>query len=323
MLLSLKDDNGDLLYNDTDIYDFKSLPNGSPILQYTSLIYNNIFHEDKRFRIEKGNFELFLTNKDIVNAFACSKQQNKIIIINLGLLDVLEKGVKECCQNLDERIKEIFAKDNTLPNAESLVFRFITFFVFFHELGHLIQFKNGSSEVEQKEEKYNLTNSNSYSELAHLMEIDADLFAAQNLANFIIHSWLQLPSELKSTLTIDTLIALGTASIFLLLFELNDRSWPDMYFFSFCHPHPTIRISYIVDLMNKHVANYFQTNEGNYDSQLVKTFEMASTLINTETKNAFKGYQMQYLNSINEIDKYIKTLSSSRNKYNHLIQNYH
>ena len=70
MLLSLKDEKGDLLYKEIDIYDFKSLPNGSPILQYTSLIYNNIFHEDKKFRIEKENFEFSLTDKSIVNAFA-------------------------------------------------------------------------------------------------------------------------------------------------------------------------------------------------------------------------------------------------------------
>jgi len=322
MLLSLKDDKGDSFYKDADIFDFKSLPNGSPILQYTCFIYNNIFHKDERFRIEKENFELFLTDKGTVDAFACSQQQHKIIVINLGLLNVLEKGVKECCQNLDETIKEILAKDNKMSNAESLVFRFITFFVFFHELGHLIQYKNSSNEIGQKKEKYNLTNSNSYSELMHLMEIDADLFAAQNLANFIIHSWQQLPSELKSTLAIDTMIALGTASIFLLFFELNDRVWPDMYFFSFCHPHPTIRISYIVDLMNKHVANHFQSAESNHEPQLVKTFEMASALINTEEKNAFKGYQMQYSNSTNKIDRYIKTLSSTREKYKQLIQNY-
>lgn len=322
MLLFITDEKGNKEYDLLDIYHFKTLPNDSPILVYTSLIFNNLFHKDPRFHIERENFELFLLKNEIVNAFALSKGQNNIIGIHLELLNILEKGISEACQNLDRIIVEIFAQENKLPNIEGLIFRFITLFISFHELGHLIQGRNSDKYLELKKERYNIDNYPKYSEEDHLMEIDADLFAAQNLTNFIIHNWIQFSPQLKSVVTIDTLIALGTASIFLLFFELCAKAWPPMYFYASSHPHPFIRISYIVDLMNKHTIDYFKMDDSKYEFQLLNTLMTASSLINTDKRINIKGYEVQYRNSIIQIASYIKNLSHAKGKYPCLIQNF-
>lgn len=321
MLLSIEDSNKNKAYKISDIYYFKSLPNDFPIQIYTSFIYKNLFHKDDRFNIEKENFELFLLKNKITNAFAYTKGKHNIIGIHLELLDKLEIGIKEACQNLDQKISAFFIKEDKLPNIESLIFRFITLFIFFHELAHLIQNKNYYKYSGLRYERYNLQNIAEYSEECHLAEIDADLFASQYLTNFIHQSWAQFSDDLKSILNIEMLIALGTSSIFLLFYELSDKRWSPIYYYSKSHPHPFIRISYIVDLMNKHIIETLQLDVKQYEFQLFNTFQVASTLLNTENRKVFKGFQSQYIYELPKINAYLNALSKKSSTLPYLIQN--
>ena len=322
LLFSIKDETGKLLYQEIDIYDFKSLPKDAPLLLYTSFIYNQLSNKDERSKIEKEKFELFVLLDDKANAFAVSDKGYKIIGINLGRLNSMEKGVKECLLNLNSLMITPFIKENHLPDVESLIFRFTTFFTFFHELAHLIQFKNCNNNFNQRFERYNDNFKNTYSEVSHLKEVDADLFAAQMLSTFISQNWLLFPEQLKSILPIQNIVALGAASIFLLFFELINRAWPEIYFFDNTHPHPTIRISYIVDLMISLIIEQVKEETLSYEDVANYSFETSKQVINSEKRNVFKEYQTQYLNSRNYIVQYKKELSKARKKYPYLIQNF-
>ena len=321
ILLSQKDENENKLYQKSDIFDFKSLPKSDPLLIYTSFIYNQLYNKDERLRINKENFELFLLRNNDGNAFAAFDDKHYIIGIHLPLLEQMEKGVRDCVLNLPSSSTSVFSKNNSVPNVESLTFRFISFFIFFHEYAHLIQHQNSDKAYHLKKfENYRDNYKTSYSEPSHLMEIDADLFAAQWLSIFILENWISFPASLKEIIPIQIILALGSASIFLLFFELNNRGWPSMYFFDYKHPHPTIRMTYIIDLIVRFTIERLP-QEASHEFLMNQSLETARQLLNSENKDAFRGYQEHCSKGKNEIHEYINKLGAARKNYPFLIKN--
>ncbi|MDP1844217.1 MAG: hypothetical protein Q8K64_12410 [Sediminibacterium sp.] len=236
-----------------NVLDFKSLPEGIPTANFTDFVYRNFNNPNNPIHIEP--FELFLIKNDDVNAFACRDNGLNIITIYLSLFKAMEDRLVNEFPDLSnessaimKQIRPALIKGKEGITPDFLLYQNATLFTYYHELGHLNQMSHASYGALGRlvKERYCLVKGKEFDQVAHAMEIDADLFAANFISGHIRQFWDELPSEHRSPDNLLNLIAIACASIFV-FFHVISEGWDVMYFLDFDHPHPVIRISYIAD----------------------------------------------------------------------------
>ncbi len=202
----------------------------------------------------------FIHNGNI-NAFAW--KSNSLIGINAGTIiqmselfsgvdyKTLMKGELESFHILDKVGQEGFLEK---------MYKYCQMFTFFHELGHIIQDDlRGISHFSE------MVNCGSYSQEVHLMEYDADQYAAIQIANHI-NQWMEsLEGKLKQAYykkeVAEMLLSTGVGAIFINYLIFQGRH--DAFYTNSCsHPHPSIRATYI---MNTIVDAFKSGNKGGFD----------------------------------------------------------
>jgi hypothetical protein len=236
-----------------NVLDFKTLPEGTPTTNFTNFVYGNINNPNNPFGIKP--FELFLIKSDEVNAFACRDNGINIISIYLALFKAMEDrlvkgfpGLSNEASAIIEQIRPALITSKGVITPDFLLYQYATLFTYYHELGHLHQMSHaGYGALGQTfKERYHLVKGKGFDQIAHAMEIDADLFAASFISGHIRQYWDELSTEHRSPDNLRNLIAIASASIFVFFHVISD-GWDEMYFLDFDHPHPVIRISYIAD----------------------------------------------------------------------------
>ena len=111
----------------------------------------------------------------------------------------------------------------------------------------MYQYKISEGNLHLAFEKYNLTAANNFDQVVHAMEIDADMFAANNVAFHIQQYWQGFPEEARTVTTLSALIIIAMTTILLLFYELSQEQWHQIYFKEFDHPHELIRTAYIIE----------------------------------------------------------------------------
>ncbi|MDB5231637.1 MAG: hypothetical protein JWN76_2442 [Chitinophagaceae bacterium] len=138
-------------------------------------------------------------------------------------------------------------------------------FIYYHELAHLIQYSPLDDdcltehviEVEKTDEVYAVSagKDDPYDLIKHVKEFDADLHGGYFICLHLIQYWKKLDESDRSQANLELLISLGTGAIFS-YFILLLQKYPEMYYDASDHPHPLIRILYIIDM-------FIQTAEKN------------------------------------------------------------
>ena len=179
------------------------------------------------------------------------------------------------------------------PNVDSLMFQAVINFLFFHELGHIIQFKDGN--LARRKEATN-EKIEDFDIIDHLEEIDADTFACMMAVEQIMHYYSELSKGFKEYQTKETiekilLIHIVSISQMFILFMIDDG---DFYLKQHTHPHPSIRIMNLVSRLIEFL-NHNLKKRGDFHFDEDKESQIYQTslgLIDTLSKEIFGANHM-------------------------------
>jgi hypothetical protein len=205
--------------------------------------------------------------------------------------------------------------DGAIPDElHKLMFQNATIFLYYHELGHIIQNSDGGAITTSEDLKY--TPNSSYSLSKQVKEYDSDEFGANQLVGHIFQYFNRLPIEKQTQQLLEFLVATNLASIFILYDTISPGLSLPITFYHGSHPHCVVRITLITGIM---VEKALFTYSGRYlvdeRSILKRTFEILSTLLPGVTMSDFFNEISEKKRSIVE---YGMMLKSERDKLNNM-----
>ncbi len=227
-----------------DAFDYTVNDPYEVVEKYFQFCQQNLSEECGDYDIQPAR--IYIRADTQVNGYATRTKSNSIIAVNFGTIvtlfrfftdnrSIFEKDELKAYQQLD--------KDFDL---DYLAFQLTTQFTYYHELAHLIQRSPINSQwIDELYTKY-IREGDGYSLDRHLYEFDADLFGSGQEALHIVDFWKRLATKLRTTEHLSLLLSVGAAAIFSYFLFLMDR-YPNIYYKAGDHPHPIVRISYIVD----------------------------------------------------------------------------
>jgi len=301
VLLEASDD-----YKESMILDYTALENHVPTKMYADFVKANVNSPMYKTRI--APFELFLLLHKEPNAWAWLHKDKYVMCIHLSLFKLIEKRVKDKLQVLPEDCQQIisrcFFKED--EPADYLIYQFATVFTHYHELAHLFQFRNGEAGAATFE-RYNLTEGKEFDQLAHAMEIDADIFAAEHMNAHLFKFWNAIPNDKKTKESLEAWMSLQLVSIFILFFELSD-GWHEWYTLNYDHPNPLIRVCYILDVLVQTATSTGQKLDFEIDAKgvLSQALILANHFIVDDKKNGFDDFVKLFQEHSVEINDYLK-----------------
>lgn len=224
---------------------------------------------------------VFFNSNLSINAWASKHNDIYIISFNMGLVVSLIQSFREKVDLLtEENNKEFFDFEKYLDNPISiLMHQNSVHFTFYHEMGHLIQ----KSDLLENRLYEHLDNSGEYSEIRHLLELDADEFSALSIGAHILQYAEKMFGANITKSQFENLIVISCSSVFLYL--LSFKSYQrEMYYEKFTHPHPIVRIMWIVFTIVGYCKRSLEakgiTLGLNGKSIVNKTFEFSKSISN-------------------------------------------
>lgn len=238
-----------------DIFDFRNTPSEEIFYNYYVFCRENLDINSAKFNLNPNAFAF--KNFFDSNAEAKRTEQNAFgIFVNIGLLRYCIENLKEndkLNQYCDEHFPQLVMHFDIKPSA--LAFQIATQFSYYHELGHLIQFSKKAENLALHERDVNC---NDYHEIKHILEINADTYAAISIATHIVQYIEKSFGDNPSQDSIEDTIAFLCACLLNYMTSFyNDLA--NVYFKSYCHPHPILRLFNVILNINNHI------NEGFYE----------------------------------------------------------
>ncbi|MBT1695921.1 hypothetical protein KK083_03470 [Fulvivirgaceae bacterium PWU4] len=234
----------------SDIFDYESSPIKELYEKYFQFCQENLAEHCNDFNISPAKF--YYRPEFGINARAGRVNGYFVIGVNMGTVHSL--------YDLFYQKNTIFqSHDLLLKNYGGLIekfdvpvghfmFQFGILFTYYHERAHLIQtsplLANWFSEQSGNGPH------NTFSIERHILEMDADIDAAQHICFHLIEYWKKLNTEDRTEDNIQKILSIGVASIFS-YFLLYYKQGIKIYYRQHTHPHPLIRLSYIVNCLSQ------------------------------------------------------------------------
>lgn len=303
-------------------YDFSEIKD---IYQrYFQFCQKNLTEECSDFDIQPAKF--YYRSEYGINARAGLQNGYFIIGVNMQTIHSLydlfyeKNNIFETDPFLLENYKELTDKFDVPPGH--LMFQLATLFTFYHERAHLIQKSDllSASLFEQPAQ----INGQAFSMERHVIELDADLDAAHKICFHLIEYFKKLNTDNRTSENLQKILSLGVASVFS-YFLLYYKDGVKVYYKEYTHPHPLVRISYIVDCFVR-VAEI--NLPGDLKIDLGKTirdgFAIADTfyksVFNIELVEAFAG---QFMSESKNVEAYVNELLGVGEGMAYLVKNRH
>ena len=220
----------------------------------------NLSENNKEFNIQPARF--YVRDVTTVNALATKRNEYYVIGINIGTIVTMHNFFDTRQQVLDTPTMSDFKSLNNKLDTQIpvLMYQICTQFTYYHELAHLIQFSSGGKNSQNStaqlkmevEEAYaqGTGPADPYSMEKHIREFDADLNGGHFTCLHLIDYWKRLDAADKTQANLELLLSLGVASV-LSYFIFLLTGYPPIYYEASDHPHPLIRVLYIIDLYIK------------------------------------------------------------------------
>lgn len=223
-----------------NIFDYDSSPYKDEFNNIFSFYQKNLIHNAKYGIVPSV---LFFNNNFSINAMANKVNGYYVISLNMGTVVRLIEMFIEKPELLNEEDNSAFLKFETLLDnpINVLMYQNAIHFTFYHEMAHLIQ----KSQLLENNLYEHLDNLESFSELRHILELDADEFSAISIGAHLLQYAERMFGLDLTNEQIDNLLVISCSSVFLyiLSFPSNRR---EIYYEKFTHPHPVIRITSII-----------------------------------------------------------------------------
>jgi len=226
--------------------DYRDLPIEDEFQKLFNFFQGNI-HKHYGYGIKPG---LFFYNSNVtLNAFAARWKDHFVISFNKGAVIFLDQKFKSQTdlikvEGLEDYIDAESKSDYPL---NELMYQLCSNYIFYHELGHLIQKSDGLAEMLNED----IVTKGSFRIQDHILEYDADLFSSICLGTHLyqyIYNWCRDATDEEA----EKIISAVAASIFLLLLSFSSAK-KELYFEEESHPHPFIRIIGILYVITDYI----------------------------------------------------------------------
>jgi hypothetical protein len=256
-----------------DVFYYDGIPLEPVFEMYFQFCQENLRIKSNEFGIEPAR--IFIRNHRGVNAFATKHKDYYIVGVNAGTLINLYYFFDNKDELFDGPDLAFLNNLNKhLKTLDSSIFylmqQFCNQFTYYHELGHLIQ---RSPELQNSiEELYFSPGSECvYSPEKHVYEFDADIYGSEHIAFHVLQFWEKQNSA------------------------------------ETCHPHPLVRIVYIID-------SFIQTIQGNAKSKvninsnkiIQDSFKMLDVLFKADGSKQVEVFMELFWKEKENINAYIR-----------------
>lgn len=303
-----------------DIFDFRAADKAPVFQRFYDFCQTNLTDHTREANIQPAMF--YFNSDQRVNASAYQHNGYFLIEFYVGLFIKLYDHLYNYNDGFDkdqilhEKYMPLVLEDIT-PGV--LMYQVATQFAFYHERAHLIQRSPALSQVILEE--YAQGPNVPYDFDQHLREFDADMDAAQFICWHMIQYWKKFPAEQQTPETISRLLALAASAIFTFFIYLEGRSTP-VYYDAKSHPHPLIRITYVIDFFIGVAGHNLPNIEFNAKAVLQEAFDITERMaIANNRPNSVERYAAVFVTEHDLISNYIQVLIDESNKVPYLIKN--
>jgi hypothetical protein len=287
-------------------FDFNNDPLKSEFQKLFDFAQELLDRKDLEYEFPQGRF--FYNNQPQINAFAYSENGYSII-------EMFSGGVR--------RVYELFDEANILFDRDDLkkykplagmfqitpgyfLFNYVMLYFVYHEAGHLVQRLQGSINYEENLQG-GLVPENVKER--HIREYDADWFAASHLGPKLVQA-------ANGGQHLEGLTELALAGIYI-YFIKHAESLPEIYYEEEAHPHPSVRLSYIIIHLLEAIA--VNTEDPLDDKKILKeVIRISEQLLITPKINIIEKYSKQLYKEISKVEAYIQTIRDNSNTYPYL-----
>lgn len=291
---------------------------------YFQFCQENLTEECNDFDIQPAKF--YYRTEYGINARAGLQSGYFIIGVNMQTIHSLydlfyeKNDIFETAPFLLENYKKLIDKFD-VPTGH-LMFQLATLFTFYHERAHLIQKSDLLSTT--LFEQPTATNEHEFSIERHVIEMDADLDASHNICFHLVEYFKKLDPNDKTSENLQKILSLGIASIFS-YFLLYYKDSMKIYYKEYTHPHPLVRISYILDCFVR-VAEI--NLPGDFKIDLRKTIREGFIITDTFYRTVFSielvdGFAGQFMNESGIVELYVNELLEVGEGMAYLVKNRH
>ncbi len=303
-----------------DIFDFRAAEKSPIFERFYDFCQTNLTGHTTEADIQPARF--YYNPDQRVNACAYERNGYFLIEFYVGLLIKLYDYLYnyndgfDADQILHQKYMPLTLEDIT-PGV--LMYQAATQFAFYHERAHLIQ---RSPELAQViNEEYVQGPNVAYDFNQHLREFDADIDAAQFICWHMIEYAKKFPPEKQTIQTISSLMALAASAIFTFFVYLEGGNTP-VYYDEKSHPHPLIRITYVIDFFISVAGHNLPDMEFDTRSVLQETFDLTERIaLANKRPNPIERYADVYRAEHHRISAYIQLLIKESAKVPNLIKN--
>lgn len=175
------------------------------------------------------------------NAKAIVKEKFGVIVFNLGLIDKLESIISQSIEIFStENIARLTISTNEKPELKNLFSKLCLTYLFYHELTHILQILETTSfKTYNFQEKY--SDQKSFEIKDHIYELDADHFGV-SMSTITLLEYIRKINNTVNTIQLFNLLTALLFSISNIIIEFSKNKFETIYYKSFSHPHPLIRI---------------------------------------------------------------------------------
>ena len=252
------------------------------------------------------------------NASAIVKSNQCAIIFNLGLIDELGIIISNSFNLfMSENIAQITINSDQKKELKSILIKSCINYLFYHELGHIIQLTNidgykdyNFQEYYVKKDQFQIKN--------HIYELDADYLGAiltsvEIMGNIINNNYKFNPIILFNSLA-SVLFTIAN-----IIIEFSGSIIKNIYYMQNSHPHPFIRIL----KLNEHILGNIHTNLNLDKSFFEATLERVTKMISQikYSDNRTIDYSNFYFKNSALIESYIDKIETEGDNYEELTRN--
>lgn len=201
--------------------------------------------------------------------------------------------------------------------AGKFLLQLASIYYFYHEVGHLIQRSGQDADYVEY-----LQNKCEGDEIPtrHMRELDADWNSAYCMA-LHLKQFAEVESNGDNLVDPGILLeiaALGLAAMYMYFINRTDKN-PVIYYQEKCHPHPSVRLSYmlvfVLDNLQANVPYPINKNE-----ILKKAILISETLMKDGDNNIIEEYSKALLKEIKKVEDYIKKIMGDTENYPYLCK---
>lgn len=301
-----------------DIYDYFDTELEYAFDSFFNFCLENLRENCAPFDINPSYF--YFQNSNYVNASACKYHNNYIIRVNKGVLEQLHRlfigSTFFTEQNRNDKFTDLQEVCDT-PIA-GLMFQYATLFTYYHELAHLIQ-KSDLLELSLNEDVTKIDDDQVMKK--HILEIDADWFAAHKIAEHICKYWQSIvennPGVSKDLL--NKLVIISATSIHCYLAYSFENFQPDLYFNEHSHPHTAIRLTLVLGIINDYLHKHLGVPKLLITQS---TIDLSNQLFKHIGHDEFsESYRNKVLPHHDKIIEYAVSITNELGKYPELASN--